>query len=497
MEILILSLYTLCLVFIALYSLGQLHLIYLYFKNRRAKKSLPDLVLLDTSSTTQVPYVSIQLPIYNELYVVEGLIDAVCAFNYPKNRLEIQILDDSNDQTVQIIASKVAYYQARGVDIQHVRRRKREGFKAGALAHGLTICKGEFIAIFDADFLPRADFLRQTIPFFANPKIGLVQTRWEHLNENYSLLTRLQAMALDAHFSIEQMGRNMGHFMNFNGTAGVWRKTCIEDAGGWKSDTLTEDLDLSYRAQLKGWEFQYLNNIGTPAQLPITMNAFKSQQFRWVKGAAECARKNLRSVICSEQNLGTKIHAALHLLNTSVFIHVLVISFLALPVALVGNYYSEYYPVVVRISNLSGVSFILALFFYIAYRDKREISLGSSLCFIVKFSLFVCVSMGLALQNGIGVFEGYLGKKTPFVRTPKFNLVKQAENWKQNKYTSSKISPFLLLETLLLVYFIIGIIFGFYLEQLSSILFHSMLVIGYGIVCGYSYYHRLCRTSKS
>lgn len=256
-------------------------------ENRKRKSSIQHPPL-----SFEFPLVTVQLPIYNELYVVERLIDAVCLFEYPKNRLEIQVLDDSTDETVSIIAQKVRLYKAQGFDIQHIRRSSRDGFKAGALAYGLTAAKGEFIAIFDADFIPHPDFLTTTIPHFENATVGVVQTRWVHLNESYSLITQLQAFGLDGHFIVEQGGRNAaGHFINFNGTAGVWRKSCILDAGGWSAQTLTEDLDLSYRAQLRGWQFVYLENVETPAELPATMPALKSQQYRWMKGAPNAPAK--------------------------------------------------------------------------------------------------------------------------------------------------------------------------------------------------------------
>ena len=292
MEILLIIIYGFFLTFILFYSLIQMHLVILYLKRGKIKKG-------STIPTPDYfPFVTIQLPIYNELYVVERLILQVSKIDYPKDRFEVQILDDSNDETTQIIRKVILKLKESKVKFDLVRRPNRIGFKAGALAYGMNICQGEFIAIFDADFLPKKDFLKKTIPYFIDKKVGVVQTKWTHINENYSKLTQIQAFGLDAHFTIEQGGRNYGkYFINFNGTAGVWRKTCIEDAGGWSADTLTEDLDLSYRAQLKGWYFKYLEKVESPAELPAAMNALKNQQFRWTKGAAECTRKNLIRVL--------------------------------------------------------------------------------------------------------------------------------------------------------------------------------------------------------
>ncbi|HEX2899523.1 MAG TPA: cellulose synthase family protein, partial [Bacteroidia bacterium] len=320
MGIALLVIYFSALTFILMYSGVQVHLAILYTRfQKRLKKEHEALPAMPAGQDW--PKVTVQLPIFNEMYVVERLIDAVAAFDYPADRLEVQLLDDSTDETVEITAQKVAEWKAKGLDIVHVHRSNRQGFKAGALKEGLMLAKGEFIAIFDADFLPHPDFLKKTIPHFQDARIGVVQTRWEHINRNYSILTKLQAFALDAHFSVEQQGRNsMGYFINFNGTAGVWRRKAIDDAGGWESDTLTEDLDLSYRAQLKGWKFKFLENLDSPAELPAAMGAVKSQQFRWTKGAAETARKNLGKVLHAKLPLGTKIHATFHLLNSMLFV---------------------------------------------------------------------------------------------------------------------------------------------------------------------------------
>ena len=293
-----------------MYALAQLNLLYNYLSS---KKKREDCEKFDFSNSNEIPYVTIQLPVFNEMYVMERLLDNIALLEYPNDKLEIQVLDDSTDETVQTTKAHIDRLAATGLDIKHITRTDRSGFKAGALKEGLEIAKGEFIAIFDADFLPQPNWLKRTIPYFKNEKIGVVQTRWGHINRNYSILTKIQAFALDAHFTLEQVGRNSkGHFINFNGTAGIWRKACILDAGNWEGDTLTEDLDLSYRAQLKNWEFKYLEDVETPAELPIVISAARSQQFRWNKGGAENFRKMLKRVIGSENiSTKTKIHGLL------------------------------------------------------------------------------------------------------------------------------------------------------------------------------------------
>ena len=308
--------------------------------------------------------VTIQLPLFNELYVVERLINAVCEIDYPKDKLEIQVLDDSRDETVDIVAAAVKLKQQEGFDIKHVRRQNREGFKAGALKEGLKTAKGKYIAIFDADFIPKKDFLRSTLKFFNNKKVGMVQTRWEHLNEDFSILTKIQALALDGHFVIEQSVRNKaGFFINFNGTGGVWKKECIEDAGNWHSDTLTEDLDLSYRAQLKGWKFVYLRDFTTPAELPAEMNALKAQQFRWTKGAIETAKKILPLVWKSKIPLRIKIQSTFHLTNNIVFPFILIAGILNVPLIFIKN--SGPYTGFFNFMAIFVIAFLSSFLFYL------------------------------------------------------------------------------------------------------------------------------------
>ncbi len=489
MELFILIIYAIPLVFIFSYSLVQLSLIINYLGSQRSavnsgiSPSQPKDIAQITLSN--FPFVTIQLPIYNELYVVERLIDAVAKFDYPKERFEIQVLDDSTDETVEIIANKIEQIKASGIDIQHIRREDRKGFKAGALAYGMKVCKGEFIAIFDADFVPPIDFLQKTIPHFAESNVGVVQTRWQHLNENYSLLTQLQAFGLDAHFTIEQGGRNAkNHFINFNGTAGIWRKSTIEDAGGWEADTLTEDLDLSYRAQMRDWKFVYLEDVACPAELPVTMSAVKSQQYRWTKGAAECVVKNLRKLLSdSHLSISTRLHGFYHLMNSAVFVAVFFLSILSLPVMLITSS-SDKFDVFFRYTALFQVSWvILGCFYWISF---RKTGLGF-FEFVKRFILFLLFMMGLSFHNSIAVVEGWMGRKTPFVRTPKFNVNKQSDSWQENKYLAKSINKSTWIELLLMLYFIAVLAIEIYLSSFGLVPFHLMLIIGYGSVLYYTF----------
>ena len=474
--------------FITVYLLSQARLLYLSWKCRRKRKQPGGEATCPPYAENDWPVVTVQLPVFNEFYVVERLIDSVAALNYPQSRLEIQILDDSTDETTDLIKKKTRYLKTKGFDISHVRRPDRRGFKAGALAHGLTLAKGEFIAIFDADFLPNPDFLLKTIPHFRDQGIGVVQTKWEHINEDYSPLTRLQAFGLDAHFNIEQEGRNAGgHFINFNGTAGVWRKSCIIDAGNWQSDTLTEDRDLSYRAQLKGWRFKYLGEVGTPAELPVTMSALKTQQFRWSKGAAECCRKILPSVIKSKGlSRLTKIHAFFHLTNSTVFLCILLSSLLSIPLLFVKNIFPQY-PTIYFYASFSVLNMLpLGLSFWFSATLRQNVSF---LSFVRKFFMALSFSMGLSLQNSVAIWQGYTGKKIPFIRTPKFNIRNSSDSWRGKRYLIPGIDARTALEGLLTLYFMTGIYLDVHFLAYALLPFHIMLVLGFGTIFGYSLWH--------
>lgn len=479
----ILIIYGICLLLIFFYSILQLTLSIAYAKTKgkRANEKTPDFDL------TNAPKVTIQLPMFNELYVAERIIETTAAFNYPKDKLEIQVLDDSTDETVEVIAKKVAEIAATGVNIKHIHRVDRTGYKAGALDAAMDRVEGEFIAIFDSDFVPDQDFLLKTIPFFQDSNIGVVQTRWGHLNKDYSILTELQAFGLNGHFAIEQGGRNSsGHYINFNGTAGIWRKTCIEAAGGWEHDTLTEDLDLSYRAQIKGWKFKYLENVISPAELPITMSALKNQQHRWMKGGAECFIKMRKRIITAENvKLGDKVHALSHLFNSSVFLFILTLSLLSLPVLHIKDSFSDL-NLFIKFGSIFITSTLFLMYYYwLSYRDKTQNKLTSFFKFFGRFVQFLVVSMGLSLSNTVAVLEGYLGIKSSFVRTPKFNVAKKNE-FKGNKYDKKSISLLTIAEGLLMLLFGFTAINRALFGDLGMVPFHLMLAIGYGLVFFYT-----------
>ena len=488
MEFVIIGLYIFFLSFILLYAIVELNLTFVYLRDKWKTKGVQE---KSFDNDEEKPIVTIQLPIYNELYVVERLIDAVANFDWPIEKLEIQVLDDSNDETVEIIANKVKEWREKGIDIIHVIRPNREGFKAGALAYGMDLLRGEYIAIFDADFVPEPDFLNRTIPYFEDDRIGVVQTRWGHLNKDYSILTKLQAFALDAHFKIEQRGRNSGgHFINFNGTAGVWRKTTIEDAGGWQSDTLTEDLDLSYRAQLKGWKFKYLEDVESPAELPVTMPALKSQQFRWSKGAAECTRKNLGKVLIKRGiGMKTKINATFHLLNSFLFICIISLVLLSIPMMLVINQFPQYDDVYGALSFFFYSTILLGIIYFVANKSPEDNFIVALFKFILFFPMFLALTMGIGLYNAIGVVEGYLGKKSPFIRTPKFNVSTKSDSLKANKYVTSSFNPMAILEFLLVLYAGYGIYVALEFENYYMLGFLVMIAIGFGYTSFYTVKH--------
>lgn len=479
----ILFIYFGCLVLVLFYAILQLSLAIAYVRNKKHKKEEKKPVF----DPAIAPKVTVQLPMFNELYVADRIIEKCAAFDYPKDKLQIQVLDDSTDETKDVIAKKVAEVAARGINIQHIHRVDRVGYKAGALDAAMDQVEGEFIAIFDADFVPEPDFLQKTVPYFQDEKVGVVQTRWGHINKDYSILTELQAFGLNGHFAIEQGGRNAaGHYINFNGTGGIWRKKCIEDAGGWEHDTLTEDLDLSYRAQIKGWKFKYLEDVIAPAELPITMSALKSQQHRWMKGGAECFIKMWKRLATAKGvRFSDRLHGLSHLFNSSVFIFILMISLLSLPVLHIKDSFSD-----LNYILQYGAIFILATVFLMyyywqSYRDKTSNKFLSFIKFVGRFFQFLMVSMGLALNNTVAVIEGYLGIKSSFVRTPKFNVNVKSE-FKGNKYDKKSLSILNIGEGLLAVLFSYTAINRAIYGDLGMVPFHAMLAIGYGLVFYYS-----------
>ncbi|NQY04682.1 MAG: glycosyltransferase [Flavobacteriaceae bacterium] len=483
------AIYSVSLLIIFFYALAQLNLLINYV---RARKKVDTDEILDLSNPKEVPYVTIQLPLYNEMYVTERLLNNIAELEYPREKLEIQVLDDSTDESVDATAQQIAELQKTGLDISHIRRENRVGFKAGALKEGLEIAKGDLIAIFDADFLPQKCWLQKTIPHFKNEDIGVVQTRWGHINRNYSLLTRIQAFALDAHFTLEQVGRNSkGHFINFNGTAGVWRKQCIIDAGNWEGDTLTEDLDLSYRAQLKDWKFKYLEDVETPAELPVVISAARSQQFRWNKGGAENFQKMFKRVITAKNiPFKTKFHGVLHLLNSTMFLNVFIVGVLSIPMLYIKNYYGHLsaYFVIMSFFVMSTIIFFICYWF--TYRNNNGKGFGNFFKYIGNFFAFFSIAMGFSLHNSIAVLEGHRRKRSEFVRTPKFNINSLKDSWKGNKYLSKNISANTIIEGLLALYFLFGLASSMLVKVIGGaeqfdfglFPFHLMLFVGFGFV---------------
>ena len=485
LEYIIIAVYTICLLLIFMNALAQLNLLINYLKHRNKEDNSPK---FNFKNSEEIPYVTIQLPVYNELYVMERLLNNIAKIEYPLDKLEIQVLDDSTDESIEVTASLVKSIQKEGIDIQHIRRTNRQGFKAGALKEGLTTAKGEFIAIFDADFLPQKDWLYKTIPYFKNLEIGVVQTRWGHINRNYSTLTRIQAFMLDAHFTLEQVGRNSkGHFINFNGTAGVWRKECIYDAGNWEGDTLTEDIDLSYRAQLKNWKFKYLEKVETPAELPVVISAARSQQFRWNKGGAENFQKMTKRIITNKNvSFKTKIHGLLHLLNSSMFTCIFLVAVLSIPMLYIKNEFAhlKYYFYVMSFFVISSLIFFVC--YWHMYKNTYGGGFKKFIKYIGAFLTFFSVAMGFSLHNTIAVLEGHFGKKSEFVRTPKFNINTIKDSWKTNKYIKKKPSIHVILEGLLAIYFVFGMYSAFVVGDQGGDFglfpFHLMLFIGFSYV---------------
>jgi cellulose synthase/poly-beta-1,6-N-acetylglucosamine synthase-like glycosyltransferase len=426
-ETLTLATYFFVLVILAVYGWHRYYLVYLYMKNK-------DRPPVPAGTLDVLPVVTIQLPIYNELYVADRLIDAVCEIDYPRELLEIQVLDDSTDETTSVAERAVRRNAARGVDITYIHRSDRTGYKAGALEAGLAVAKGEFVAIFDADFIPTTDFLQRTIQFFSDPKVGLVQARWGHINQEYSLLTKIQSILLDGHFVLEHGGRNRaGLFFNFNGTAGIWRRSTIADAGGWEHDTLTEDLDLSYRAQLKGWNFVFLQDLVAPAEVPVEMNSFKSQQHRWAKGSIQTCRKLLPRILRSNLPLHVKAEAFFHLSANFNYPLMCVLSVLMAPSMVIRYNMGWYEMLLIDVPLFLAATASVANFYMVCQRELHTdwITRAKYLPFLMS------IGIGLAVNNTRAVFEAMFNKESEFARTPKYRIEGQADEWIGKKYRQS------------------------------------------------------------
>jgi len=459
---------------LAVYGLNSLVLTWLYLRHRR--EDIPCPLLAET------PAVTVQLPIYNELYVVERLIDAVARLDYPRDSLQIQVLDDSTDETTAVAKARVDFYRARGIDIELIHRAERTGFKAGALQHGLTTARGDFIVIFDADFVPEPDFLAKTIPyFFGHPRLGVIQTRWGHINADYSLLTRAQAIALDGHFVVEQTARNRsGLFMNFNGTAGIWRRECIEASGGWQGDTISEDLDLSYRAQLLGWEFLFLPGVLSPAEIPPQINAFKRQQFRWAKGSIQCVLKLWRPVLKAPASIFKRLQAMIHL--TGYLVHPLMLflclSFLPLMLWKGGRPFPLAY---LSLASL-GPPLLYALSQRSLYPDwlKR----------FAYFPVLIFLGTGIALNNTRAIWGALTQHENDFRRTPKFCLEERKDSWAGRRYALS-LNWVTLGEFVLCLYAVFTTWVAFQRGNYYALPFLLLYVGGFGYVAFCSLWHSL------
>ncbi|EPA05417.1 cellulose synthase family protein [Candidatus Nitrosarchaeum limnium] len=411
-------------------------------------------------STNEIgtPTITIQLPIYNEKYVAKRLVDAVCAMDYPKEKMMIMVLDDSDDDTVELLFDVVAKYKKEGFQIEHIRRGTRKGYKAGALKYAMTITDTEFVAIFDADFIPPNWFLKKAMSHFVKPDIGLVQCRWGHVNENYSAITQAQALSLDFHFLIEQKAKsNSNLFMNFNGTAGIWRSDCIADAGGWHTATLVEDLDLSYRAQMKGWKCLFLPDIVVDAELPVQMNAAKRQQFRWAKGSIQCAIKLLADIALKRKiSVEAKIQAFVQLTRHIVY-PLMLIQFLTLPVLLAAD------------MNLYLVSFVPALTIatYLAMGPGAYIMIIQSMyqkswkSKVKILPALLVYNAGMSVNNSVAVFDAIFGKKNEFLRTPKYGIINKKDDWRDKSY-NLPFTKTTLLEIFFGVYGLMGILISIF-----------------------------------
>ena len=425
---------------------------------------------------SDLPRVTIQLPMFNERYVIERLIDAVCEIRYPREKLQIQVLDDSIDETQKIAADAVARKREQGFDIVYIHRDDRTGFKAGALEAGLKTATGEFVAVFDADFVPQPDFLERTIHFFTNEKVGMVQVRWEHLNREYSLLTRVQSILLDGHFVIEHTARNRsGRFFNFNGMVGIWCKLMIADAGGWQHDTITEDLDLSYRAQSKGWQFIYVNESTTPAEVPVEMVAFKTQQHRWAKGSIQVAKKVLPKLLKSRLPFKVKLEAWMHLTCNISYILMVILS-LMMPLTVefrVKNSWMTSIWVDAIVFICASVS--IMMFYLLAQKEARKQTFMQRLAYL---PIVMSLGIGLSINNCRAVIEALVGYKTGFVRTPKYGVTKSGESFKHVKY-GFKLNWQPWVETAMGIYFVWGIVHAISLGAYASVPFLALFCTGY------------------
>ncbi|HWN41126.1 MAG TPA: cellulose synthase family protein [Thermoanaerobaculia bacterium] len=465
---LLLTIYYLVLGVLAFYGLHRLALVMVYLRTRRRIPPRP-------ADPPEWPVVTVQLPLYNEMYVAQRLIEAVCRLDYPRDRLEIQVLDDSTDETTGIVARVVEEQRRLGIDIHHLHRTDRRGFKAGALAAGLERARGELIAIFDADFVPQPEFLRQAVPHFSDPGLGMVQGSWAHINRGYSLLTRAQAILLDGHFLIEHTARNRGGcFFNFNGTAGVWRREAILLPGGWQHDTLTEDLDLSYRAQLAGWKFLYLPDLAVPSELPVDINGFKGQQYRWTKGSVQTGRKLLGRILRAPLPWKVKFEAFVHLTNNTSYALMVVMALLIFP-AMVIRADSTWWDMLVIDLPLFLTATVSVLIFYMASQSAAGLGWRTQVRYLPAV---MGLGIGLSVNNARAVLSGLFQRGGTFHRTPKYRIEHQGEDWLQKRYRSGR-NVSLWIELTMALYFLSCFIYAVVHEMWISLPFLFLFVQGY------------------
>ena len=458
------------LIILSVYGLHRYHLTYLYLKHRaKAPKPLKEF--------DELPRITVQLPIFNERYVVGRLLEAVSRLDYPQELLDIQVLDDSTDETKVVASRLVGEYARAGVSISYFHRENREGFKAGALAEGLKEARGEFVALFDADFVPPPSILREMVHYFTDPQVAVVQGRWTWLNHDYSSLTEVQAILLDGHFVIEHGGRNYSQrFFNFNGTAGMWRRAAIEDAGGWQHDTLTEDTDLSYRAQLRGWKFVYDPSIVCPSELPVEMNGFKTQQARWAKGLIQTSKKLLPAIWQSSVPLKIKIEATLHLTANIAYPLMIAFSLILLPAMIVRFYQGWFQMLYLDLPLFLASTCSFSTFYMVAQRELHPRDWRSRIKYI---PFLMSTGIGLAVVNSKAVIEALLGKQSEFVRTPKYRVEGGEEGWELKKYVRqcSRLIP--LAELTLAAYFALTVAYSFTIENYLTIPFMMLFFMGY------------------
>jgi len=464
--------YFIVLFLLASYGAHRYVLVYLYYKNKKNRTTDPPSYFED------LPRITVQLPIFNEQYVVDRLLDSICKLQYPREKLDIQLLDDSTDETVEVASNLVERYAALGHPVTYHHRTNREGFKAGALAEGLKTAKGEFIAIFDADFVPPEDFLLKVIHHFTNPKVGMVQTRWTHINRNYSFLTEVEAIMLDGHFVLEHSGRARSDvFFNFNGTAGMWRRQAIDDAGGWQHDTLTEDTDLSYRAQLKGWKFVYLQDVECPAELPVEMTAFKTQQARWAKGLIQTSKKILPTVLKSDVPRHVKIEAWFHLTSNLSYPLMIVLSVLLLPAMIIRFYQGWFQMLYIDLPLFMASTFSISSFYLVSQKELFPRTWPRALLYL---PFLMALGIGLTITNTRAVLEALLGKQTAFARTPKYRVESKKDRVGAKKYRK-RLGWVPWAELLIGTYFASTVYYAVVNENYITVPFLLLFVIGYWV----------------